>query len=326
MRGFSKKMKKLLLWIIACGFGCIWILGSALFVFNDLHILEPEEQQKLKEGKTFWQWHSAYGPLDIHYVERGEGPNHLLFLHGFRAHTYTWRHLIDPLAKAGYHVWAIDLIGYGLSDKPDDAPYTIDFFAEQVKAFMDAKNISQAHFVGSSMGGGLALNVALTFPEQITSLTLIGALGYPLDLPFHLTIGRYLGQLWAPFMGPSIIRSGLEEIIFKKEMISQEQVDAYCLPYRFPGGITASLLTLGQFDNQKLKKISACYSMIRRPLLIVWGEYDTLIPKTHYEKFLADFPSAQCLLIPNCGHIPQEEEPSQVLSSLLNFLQEQPQK
>ncbi len=314
-------MMRKLLWIIATGVGIIWMFVILLSVSTDIQILEPEEQQKLKEGKLFWEWSSPYGPLAMHYVEKGEGSRHVLLIHGFRAHTYTWKYLIDPLAQAGYHVWAIDLIGYGLSDKPDNAIYNVDFFVQQVDAFMEAKGILQAHLVGNSMGGGLALNLALDYPHRVASLVLISALGYPLDLPLYISLGRHISQIWAPFLGPRMVRRCLYEIVCNPELVTEEEVEAYCLPYRFPGGITASLLTLRQFDNQRLMDMSHRYPALKYPTLIIWGDRDWLVPVKHYEKFIEDFPHAQHLLIANCGHIPQEEFPQEVLNAVLTFLQ-----
>ncbi len=313
-------MKKLLAILIA-GIGLLCLIVIALFISADFQTLEIAEQQRLKEGKLFWEWPSSYGPLAMHYIEKGKGDQHILLLHGFRAHTYTWRHLIDPLAQEGYHVWAVDLIGYGFSDKPDQVPYHVDFFVQQIKAFMDAKEIARAHLVGNSMGGGLALNFACTHPDRTHSLSLLNALGYPLNLPLYLSIGRYFGKLWAPFLGPTVIRNGLKQIVFNQNCITEEQVEAYSLPYRFPGGAMASLLTLQQFDNQQLIEMGQRYTTLQHPLLVIWGDHDRLIPVSHYEKFLKDFPQAHKLLISKCGHIPQEEEPEQVIAAILEFLQ-----
>ena len=79
---------KMLLWVISVLVGLSWMTLVVLFVSTDIQILEPEEQQKLKEGKDFWKWRSAYGPLAMHYIEKGEGSKNLLLLHGFRSHSY----------------------------------------------------------------------------------------------------------------------------------------------------------------------------------------------------------------------------------------------
>jgi|GEM_PF-367343 len=309
------------LWIIGTLIGLLWTSIVLLFIFTDIQILAPEEQYKLKEGKYFWKWHSPHGSLAMHYVEKGEGSKHLLFLHGFRAHSYTWQPLMEPLAQAGYHLWAIDLIGYGLSDKPEHLLYNADFFVEQVKAFMEGKGIAKAHLVGSSMGGGLALSLAIAHPLRVHSLTLLSALGYPLDLPLYVSLSRHISLIWAPFLGPRMVRYCLKELVFDRDSVTNEQVEAYSLPYRFPGGVAASLLTLQQFDNQRLIEMSSAYSSLTHPILIIWGQHDTLIPMSHYKKFLKDFPHAETQLIVNCGHIPQEEKPKEVLEALLTFLQ-----
>lgn len=311
---------KRLIWILATKVGLLWAIGLTLLMSANLEILDPEEQERIKQGARFWEWTSPYGPLSMHYVEKGTGSKHIFLIHGFRAHTYTWRYLIDPLAEAGFHVWAIDLIGYGLSDKPDHIPYTLDSFAEQVEAFMEAKGISQAHLVGNSMGGGIALNFALLYPERTKSVTLLNALGYPIEMPLYLSIGRHFSQIWTPFLGPTVVRCCLKQIVCQSEHVSEEQVEAYSLPYRFPGGATATLLTLRQFDNSQLAKLSAHYPHFPHPVLVIWGDHDTLLPFSHYEKFIKDFPSHH-VLIPNCGHIPQEEAPDQTLQAMLPFLE-----
>lgn len=295
--------------------------GLALFLFFDSpKLLEPIEEEGIKKGKKFWEWSSPNGPLAMHYIEEGEGDKHLLFLHGFRAHTFTWKALIKPLVQNGYHVWAIDLIGFGLSDKPTQPIYTLDFFIDQIYAFMEGNGIEQAHLAGNSMGGGLALATAISHPEKVSSLTLLSPLGYPLELPLYLVLSRYLSKFSAPFIGPALVRYGLEQIVYHQEKITDDQVDAYSFPYRLPGGVDASAFTLQEFDNEKLVAMSRHYQEMRNPILVIWGEHDHLIPVDHYHHFVKDFPHADKKLIPCCGHIPQEEAPDEVLAAILPFL------
>lgn len=298
-------------------------MGIIPFLPTGTKLLDPEEQARLKQGKTFWHWDSTHGKQAIHYLEKGSGDKHIILLHGFRANTFTWRYLIDPLAEAGYHIWAIDLLGYGLSDKPFEAPYTIEFFLEQIEAFMDGQQIPHAHLIGNSMGGGLALGMGLFYPQRVKSLTLIAALGYPLDLTFYLIVGKNFGHLLAPLLGPAMIRQGMSDIVYNKQSITDEQIAAYSLPYQFPGGTLASTLTLEKFDNQRLATLSQRYKEITQPILVIWGEQDHLIPVSHYYQFIQDFPLCKRTLIHNCGHIPQEEAPDQVIPSILDFLQAQ---
>ena len=315
-------MFKKFLWSIVFFFSFLLLAGTSLFVFHPvLPILEKETQEKIKEGKFFWEWQTqSHGPLAVHYVEKGTGPEHIFFLHGFRSYSYTWKELITPLADKGYHVWAFDLVGYGLSDKPVDANYNIDFFVEQLRSFMEANGIEKAHLAGNSMGGGLALSFALKHGHLVESLTLMNALGYPMNLPFHNAFAKYLKRISAKLMGTNMIRYGLEKIVYDVNLITDEKVDAYCLPYMLPGGIEAAHLTLKNFENQQLIDMVERYPTLKHPMLVIWGDHDTLIPVSYFEKFKNDFPHCQNLLIEKCGHIPQEEAPEVVLNTMIPFL------
>jgi pimeloyl-ACP methyl ester carboxylesterase len=286
-------------------------------------LLNYAEQERHKEGKTFWEWRSPHGPLYIHYEEKGSGDEHVILVHGFRLNTYTWRHLATPLADEGYHVWAIDLLGFGLSDKPNHIPYHPDFFLAQIEAFMLEKNIPSAHLIGNSLGGGLVLNFTVNIPDKVKSLVLIGALGYPLDLPYYLEISRHFSPLWAPFLGNFGVRESLKRVVYDPKNVSEEQVAAYALPYRFPGGMQSSLLTLQQFDKKRLVDLSQQYRLVEQPALIVWGLEDRLLPTDHFHQFTTDLKQNESLLIPECGHLPHEEKPEIVTEAVKNFLKKQ---
>lgn len=296
------------------------LLLTGLFVFDELQKLPQEQQEKLLEGKTVWTWDSPYGPLPTHYIEAGTGSRHLLLIHGFRANTYTWHHLITPLATAGYHVWAIDLVGYGLSAKPGHLPYGIDFFTSQLKAFMEAHHIQKADLVGNSMGGALALNLASLDPHYIHSLVLINPLAYPIDIPLYISTTKNFQPIWIPFLTPSVIRLSLNYIVFDPKTITDGQVEAYSLPYKLHGGSTSALLTLRNYNNAQILKIAEAYPFIKNPILLIWGKEDRLLPLSHYTHFCQDFPFAHTFLIPFCGHIPQEEHPTLVVETILKFL------
>ena len=68
-----------------------------------------------KGEMSFWNWSTEPATYSIHYVEKGEGSQHLIFLHGYGANTFTWKHQLDVFAKQGYHTWAVDLLGFGFS-------------------------------------------------------------------------------------------------------------------------------------------------------------------------------------------------------------------
>lgn len=282
--------------------------------------IESKIYQTEGENLTFWQWDLSGDTYAIHYIERGQGPRHVIFLHGFAAHSFTWRYMIDELAREGYHVWSMDLIGSGLSDKPLEVAYDLQLFTHQIEAFMQAKHIPQASLVGNSMGGGLALAMAIKLPHCVQSLVLIDAFAFPMKLPSYFAIAKSLGKWSKPFMGNFAVKQILKQVIYDPNKILEEQVQAYAFPLHTSGGKDAFLKTLQNFTEKDIERLTLHYKDIHVPLLIIWGEKDVWMPLHYFHKVAQAFPKAKTFLIPNCGHAPQEECPAEVNQALLHFL------
>lgn len=272
------------------------------------------------ENQTFWPWHHSSGIHNVHYLEKGSGSRHILLIHGFGGHSFTWRFLIDQLAKAGYHVWSFDLIGFGYSDKPSDVRYGKDLFVSQIQAFMEAKKIESATLVGNSMGGGLALTMAIEHPEKIQALVLIDPFAFPLKLPFYFAAPKRFGKLTKPFFGRTMTKMLLKEIMYDPRKITEEQITAYTFPFQLSGGKEAFIKTLQNFDPADFDRLSLHYKDLKIPILFIWGKGDRLMPEAYQKKFPQMFPKSETLKIPFCGHIPQEECPEQVIQAILEFL------
>ena len=119
------------------------------------------------------------GDINYHYQEFvGPGDN-IFLLHGFSSSTYTWEKVAARLNAQGYHVWAMDMKGFGWSDKPKGASYDPVSLMEDVNAWMDAMDLNNVVFVGNSLGGAIAVLMAAEHPEKIDGLVLIDASGYP---------------------------------------------------------------------------------------------------------------------------------------------------
>lgn len=273
---------------------------------------------------SFWDWHSEQDTYNVHYIEKGKGDLHIVFLHGYGANTYTWKHQLDAFATQGYHVWAIDLIGFGLSDKPMKTEYSIEIFQKQIIDFMAAHKIQKAHLIGNSMGGGLGLALAISNPQRVASLVVIDPLAYPIDLPFPYSLGKRLGKIVLPFFSRSLVFRTLKQIVYNPEKISSEQIDAYWHPYEMKGGREAALSVLKAFDRKILEALSLSYGSIDAPVLILWGERDRWIPVEHLDRLANQIPGAKKILISDCGHIPQEEKPDEVNRVIFDFLKKQP--
>jgi pimeloyl-ACP methyl ester carboxylesterase len=282
-------------------------------------MLTPFEEKLIRKSGLFWEWPADFGKQAIHYIEEGKGDEHVLLLHGFAAHTYTWINQIPFLVDEGYHVWALDYIGFGLSDKPLIS-YRFNHFLDLIQAFMQAKKIPHAHVIGNSMGGSLALGLALTCSQRVNSLILLDAVAYPLKLPFLVDLGKFGGQLLFPFINELTIKMFLKQIVFDPMSINEEQIQAYLLPYHLKGGKEALVEMTTSFDFQTMMQLNQNLSKINQPTLIIWGENDTFVPVSQFYQLTQAMPEAEPSLISHAGHIPQEEQPDYVNQKVASFL------
>src|SRR5437588_158195 len=115
----------------------------------------------------------AAGAVRTRALECGDTHSEpVVLLHGVSGHAETWLKNVVPLGQR-WHVYAIDLVGHGFTDKPPDLPYTIDTFVEHILAFLDAVGARSAHFVGQSLGGWVASWLAYRHPQRARSITLV---------------------------------------------------------------------------------------------------------------------------------------------------------
>jgi len=249
---------------------------------------------------------SVYGQ-NIRYFEGGQGPA-VIFLHGLGAVKEVWLANL-PALSGKYHVYAIDQLGFGHSDKPL-IDYKISTWVDFLQAFMQSQNIGKATIVGNSVGGWIATEFAVAHPEMLDKLVLVDSAGLP------------WGQEGTTVpLNPSSIgetRTLLEALFYdKKNVTDQFVVQVFTNHMRNNDGYTIqrTLASFAQpeFEDGKLKSIHA-------PTLVVWGRQDELIGVDRAEKFRDGIPGAKLVIIEQCGHVPQIEKPEEFNRALLEFL------
>ena len=256
----------------------------------------------------------------IHYQEKGAGTP-LILLHGFTSSTYSWKDVFDPLSKT-YRVIAVDLKGFGFSGKPD-GDYTRRGQALLVVSLLNHLKIEKAWIAGSSMGGEVALNVALANPHRVAGLILIDSGGVEVTgggslAPGYVRtpiVGRVLSAL--ALTSDHLVREGLEKSFYDDAKVTPERVRYYYRPLQTRGGQLAALRArtqAGQYPvEQDLGKINA-------KTLIIWGADDTLIPLAAGQEMNSLIKNSKLVVIEKCGHLPQEEMPERVLAEVVKFI------
>ena len=253
----------------------------------------------------------------IHYLQQGSGKP-LILVHGFAGSTYTWRKLTALLADH-YTVYALDLLGFGLSDKPADGNYDLDSQGRLVIGFMDALHIPHATLAGHSMGGVVVGYAALDAPSKVAALILVSPGFYGRGAPSFL---RYLffpldRVMARQFYKRSVRAASLNRSFYNKSLITAELIDAYMLPTKTPHAADALARMMSSVSTRTYEGL---VENISTPSLLVWGDHDANNPPQDGERLKKELKQSHLVNIKECGHYVQEEKPDELARVIKDFL------
>lgn len=259
------------------------------------------------------------------YWKIGEAKSILLLLHGFAFSIEIWEHNITELSKH-YTVIALDLLGFGLTDKPKKRQ-KVEVYPQFVYDFLNALGVNQAHLVGHSMGGLIATRFSELFPEKVLSLTLISSAGFSRKIPIHFRIFSL------PFVGEFFIRpnkrglfSALRRNVYHQNLdLSTLANKLYTYSLHPEMGKTLlnvcrAAINIFGFKRRVVRSIAKDVGKIRAPVLIIWGKNDIIIYVSHAIKAHKLIKNSQLSIFDACGHLPQFEYPKKFNELLLNFI------
>jgi pimeloyl-ACP methyl ester carboxylesterase len=264
-------------------------------------------------------------PVKLYYRDEGSGKP-LLLIHGFGASTFTWRHVAPALAET-HRVIAVDLKGFGQSDKPFDARYSIYDQAELLAELIESKDLRDLTLIGHSFGGGVALLLALEEKQRlagrISRLVLLDSIAYPQNIPvfFRMLDVPLVSQLGVRMVPPAVqTRVALKIAYFDDSKITPEEVEAYAAPLKTAAGKHAIIHSARQIVPEDIATLSERYKTIELPTLIMWCDHDRIVPLEVGLKLRRTLPNSKLRLVEDCGHMPQEEQPDSTLRLLQEFL------
>lgn len=249
------------------------------------------------------------GPYRLHYLEAGAGPP-LVLVHGLGSSaTQDWGRLVAPLGRR-FHVYAPDLPGFGESERPAAADYSIPMQVEAVRGFMAAVGLRKARLAGLSMGGWIVSRLAGEHPEMVERLVVVDAAGMRPDgptIPAEVLLPRDeegVRRLVAAVrhkapVPPSFVARDILARRLREEWIVRRALDSMRAGRDWLNG------TLGQADM---------------PVLVVWGRQDRLIPVAYAVRLTAEFPHAELRVLDGCGHVPMADCPEAFDRELVPFL------
>jgi pimeloyl-ACP methyl ester carboxylesterase len=262
----------------------------------------------------------------IAYLDRGEGMP-VILLHGFGGSMWQWEYQQAAFPN-GMRVITPDLLGAGLSDKPD-IDYRPDEMLAFLSGFMDALQIPQAVLIGHSMGAGLAIGMALEHPNRVAKLVLIS--GLPPQIMEHLTnptIRRAL-ETSAPtwlvsagnwLFGGLFIEGVLKEMIYDPTLLTTAVLDRSNRNRKRPG-VFGPVMSASKSRSLWETRFAPRIGSITQETLILWGEEDRVFPITAGRRLHAMIAGSTFVAVPRAGHLPQWEQPAVVNPNLQRFLQ-----
>ncbi|WP_051359314.1 alpha/beta fold hydrolase [Paucisalibacillus globulus] len=242
----------------------------------------------------------------------------IFLIHGFVASSYTFNRLKELLAN-DFSIIAIDLPGFGKSEKSTSFIYSFDNYANLILKCMDHFQIKEAYVAGHSMGGQIALYTAMKEPGRVKKLILFCSSGYLPKAKKHLIYSSYL-----PFFhvfarrkinSQSVVKN-LRNVFYDHSFITNDQIEEYGRPLQdknFPKSLVRLLRHReGDLTSEQLHDI-------KTPTLLIWGEEDKVVPLPIGRKLAKDLPNAKLVSYEKAGHLVTEEKSQQLYKEILSF-------
>jgi 4,5:9,10-diseco-3-hydroxy-5,9,17-trioxoandrosta-1(10),2-diene-4-oate hydrolase len=251
--------------------------------------------------------------LRLHYHEAGSGQP-VVLLHGGGPGASAWSNFGRNLAVLSerFRVLALDMPGFGLSDKPTEHPQYFSFAADALGEFLDEMGIAQADLVGNSLGGGVSARLALTQPERVRRLVLMapGGLGLNVFAPDPTEGVSALGRFGAP-PGPSRekLKAFLRTLVYDRSLITDDLVEERFAVAGAPESLAAmTALGISFFSDPEGGMLWREAHKIAQPTLLIWGREDRVNPLDGALVALKQLPNCQLHVFSRCGHWAQLEK------------------
>ncbi|HZA61077.1 MAG TPA: alpha/beta fold hydrolase [Actinomycetota bacterium] len=250
---------------------------------------------------------------DLVVIDEGEGPA-VLLLHGFPTSSHLWRDLV-PILAVRHRVIAPDLLGYGASEKPLDAPLDVTSQTTYARELLDHFGVDRVALVGHDIGGGVAQ--LLTGDKRVEAVALIDPIvhgAWPVEGVRRLQAKSDVdGSLVERF-----VRVSFDLGMGHRDRLSAEDAEAYLAPWRDePAAFGRAARAL---DGQGLRGVHEDLARFEGPAFVLWGEDDPFLPSSLAEPLGESFPDAGVALLPGCGHYVTEDAPETVLPIVTQFL------
>ena len=268
--------------------------------------------------------------IRVHYKEAGMGEPSILLLHGFGGSLFSWESVLPEIAKYG-HAVAYDRPAFGLTERPllkhkeNVNPYGTQGQVDMLVELMEQMHFSQSILIGHSAGATVALAMALAHPEQVIALILVAPAVF-LFSPVPAWARRFLVRRPIRLFGQTLIhpsrwfvRRILMNVFHEPDKVTPGVVSGYEKP------LHAKDWKYGLWEFSAAphsKDLWKRASELRIPVLVIAGDDDRVVPARQSRRMAEITPGAGFVLIPDCGHVPQEEKPEEFMKAVREFFKQ----
>lgn len=256
-------------------------------------------------------------PITTTYVTQGSGGTPILLIHGFDSSLLEFRRLL-PLLAVEHETWAVDLLGFGFTDRLAGIKFSPDVIKTHLYYFWKTLINQPVILVGASMGGAAAIDFALTYPEIVQKLVLIDSAGLKVGSPLSKLMFPPLDYLATEILRNPKIRSSISRAAYKNpNLVSLDALCCGALHLEMPSWSQAliAFTKSGGYKAFDIKQLS----QIVPQTLILWGDGDKILGTADAQKFNRAIPHSTLIWIQDCGHIPHLENPQITAQHTLEF-------
>jgi len=259
------------------------------------------------------------------HVERyGHGGAPILLVHGFGTCSFLWRTVGPVLAMANRTAFAVDLFGYGESDRPFDAQYGIAAQSDYLDRALTALRLSRATVVGIDLGAAIAMHLAYNRPERVERLVLVNPIAFD-DIPgddvkaMQRNTARFALRISRGVLGAApLMRELLERSVADKSKMPDPLVARYLAPYVGQDGVNHLLALARSIDDEDMLDVEL--GQLDCATLIVWGDQDPFVSPKLGDRLADTIPGSRLVRLPGTGRLSPEESPDALASLILEFV------